>query len=180
MSRTALGILIAVLLVAGGIWVATHRPVERKPAGPESAPPTLPTLPAQKNGAGSAVIPPDKPAAAAGDATRETVVKAPEAQPVNDASKPSDAAQPESMRDKTAAQSSGAITQEKAVEIARAACVGKVNVPQSAAVRVLRDGDHFNVIFTQVQPPNTLGADYYAKVSVDANSGKVTKVLAGG
>ncbi|MCW1914889.1 hypothetical protein OJ996_14975 [Luteolibacter sp. GHJ8] len=69
------------------------------------------------------------------------------------------------------------MTREKAIESARAACAGKVAVPESAPVRVSEANGKVTVIFVQELPPGALGGDYHAKVTLDATSGEVIEIL---
>lgn len=69
------------------------------------------------------------------------------------------------------------MTREKAIESARAACVGKVAVPENAPVRVSEADGKVTVIFVQELPPGALGGDYHAKVTMNATSGEVIEIL---
>lgn len=72
---------------------------------------------------------------------------------------------------------SAVITEEKAIEIARQAIVGKVTLSQGGSVKAALQNDRYVVTFTRVNPPGRLGPDYDAQVTVDAKSGEVLQVL---
>ena len=69
------------------------------------------------------------------------------------------------------------MTREKAIETARAACAGKVAIPENAPVRISEADGKVTVIFVQELPPGALGGDYHAKVTLDATSGEVMEIL---
>ena len=69
------------------------------------------------------------------------------------------------------------ISNEKAIELARKACEGKVNIPANAETRVIARDGTTTVFFLQKLPPGTLGGDYHAKVDLDSKTGKVTGIL---
>lgn len=71
------------------------------------------------------------------------------------------------------------IDDERAVELARAAVEGKVDLPDDGPVSVNRRGQDVVVEFVHVNPPGTRGADYDAQVTLDATTGKVRQVLGG-
>ncbi|HLX64569.1 MAG TPA: hypothetical protein VKX17_25070 [Planctomycetota bacterium] len=71
------------------------------------------------------------------------------------------------------------IEAQQAIALARKACEGKVELPADAPVKVLVEGGNYIVIFLQRHPPGELGADYHARVTIDAASGKVIQILAG-
>jgi len=71
------------------------------------------------------------------------------------------------------------ISETRAIELARAACAGKAEIPAGVRPRVsLADGKYV-VVFPADLPPGTRGADYHAKVTLDAKTGAVIEVLGG-
>ena len=71
------------------------------------------------------------------------------------------------------------ISPSRAIEIARAALPGKVDLPRDARANVERRGDRYVVTFPVTLPPGVRGADYHARVTVDAVTGKVVEILGG-
>lgn len=71
------------------------------------------------------------------------------------------------------------ITREEAVEAARAALTGKVNLPADASAEVELKNGVYTVVFPWRVAQNVLGPDYHAKVTVDAERGEVLEILAG-
>ena len=71
------------------------------------------------------------------------------------------------------------MTQQEAVEIARRAVVGKADVPASAPTEVEFENDRVIVIFRTQLPPGTRGADYHAKVTLNARTREVMQILGG-
>ena len=71
------------------------------------------------------------------------------------------------------------ISSARAVEIARAALPGKVDLPADARAEVERRGERYVVTFPITLPPGVRGADYHARVTIDASSGAVLEILGG-
>ena len=71
------------------------------------------------------------------------------------------------------------ISESRAIEIARAACAGKMEIPADVQPRVSVAGRRCVVVFPTKLPPGTRGADYHAKVTLDAKTGAVIEVLGG-
>jgi hypothetical protein len=72
-----------------------------------------------------------------------------------------------------------AIGEARAIEIARGAVAGKVNLHEGEPVTVDVVEDTYVVTFEHVLPPGRLGPDYDAQVTLDRATGKVLKILAG-
>jgi hypothetical protein len=71
------------------------------------------------------------------------------------------------------------ISKAEAIEAARAALQGNVELSPGGGVEVVLQGNVFVVTFTRNDPPGTRGPDYDAQVKVDARTGKVTELLGG-
>lgn len=71
------------------------------------------------------------------------------------------------------------ITKDEAVEIAREALTGKVDLPADASAEVECKDGVYVVVFPWRVVENVLGPDYHAKVTVDAERGEVLEILAG-
>ena len=71
------------------------------------------------------------------------------------------------------------ISETKAIELAREACAEKALIPPNARVRVSVVGGKWIVVFPTDLKPGTRGADYHAKVTIDAKTGAVLEVLGG-
>jgi hypothetical protein len=71
------------------------------------------------------------------------------------------------------------LTQDEAIEVARRAIAGKVELQKGSHVTVERKGDAYVVTFVRIDPPGTRGPDYDARVTIDADTGKVTELLGG-
>ena len=76
-------------------------------------------------------------------------------------------------------QQTGPSMEEKALTIARQAIVGYVKLQKGSPVTVKREGDKYVVTFVHIHPPGTRGADYDARVTVDAATWKVVEFLVG-
>lgn len=70
---------------------------------------------------------------------------------------------------------------KSAVETARKYCQGKLSIPDDCPVRVGVEKGRYVVTFVYVLPPGRLfpAPDYHAQVTIDADTGKVVKILAG-
>jgi hypothetical protein len=73
----------------------------------------------------------------------------------------------------------GVISDQRAVELARQACAGKVELPGDVAPSVVRSAGRVVVTFPTTLAPGTRGADYHARVTLDEASGRVVQVLGG-
>ena len=71
------------------------------------------------------------------------------------------------------------ISETRAVELARAACAGKAEIPAGVKPLVTNEGGRIVVVFPATLPPGTRGADWHAKVTLDAKTGAVIEVLGG-
>lgn len=71
------------------------------------------------------------------------------------------------------------LTSEQAVQAARDALAGKVNVPEDAPVKVDHSEGAYVVVFPFPSSPGMLGPDFYAKVTVDSATGEVREILGG-
>jgi hypothetical protein len=71
------------------------------------------------------------------------------------------------------------VSSAAAIDTARRALVGKINLPADTPVTTERRGGHWVVTFPLALPPGTKGADYYARVTIDATSGEVVEILGG-
>jgi len=69
------------------------------------------------------------------------------------------------------------IAENEAIELAKKACIGRLEVPPDAPVVVELKDKVYIVTFKTQWPKGTLGGDYYARVSVDAASGEVLEIL---
>lgn len=69
-----------------------------------------------------------------------------------------------------------AIDEAEAVEIARRAVAGTINL-RGGPVTVEAVGDTYVVTFVYESPPNVRGPDYDAQVTLDRGTGKVLKIL---
>jgi hypothetical protein len=74
-------------------------------------------------------------------------------------------------------QESSMISKEQAIEAARAAIEGKVELSPGGGVEVVLQGNVYVVTFTRNDPPGTRGPDYDARVKIDARTGNVTELL---
>lgn len=71
------------------------------------------------------------------------------------------------------------ITEAQAIEIARRAIQGKIDLQSPDAVKVRRERGRYVVIFEHDNPPGVRGADYDAKVTIDRATGDVIELLGG-
>ncbi len=71
------------------------------------------------------------------------------------------------------------ISDERAIELARAAIAGKVT-PSGGPIVVTRRNDEVVVEFRRDDPPGTRGPDYDAQVVLHSSTGAVRSVLGGG
>jgi hypothetical protein len=71
------------------------------------------------------------------------------------------------------------LTQEDAVQRARATAVDKVHIPNDAAAVVEQTPEAFVVTFPIQLPPGIRGADFHARIWIDRRSGRATKILGG-
>lgn len=71
------------------------------------------------------------------------------------------------------------ISEDEAREIARQAILGKIEPQQGAEVRAERRRRRWVVTFVHVTPPDELGPDYDARVTIDAETGEVVEILGG-
>jgi len=74
---------------------------------------------------------------------------------------------------------SALISEEKAVAAARAACADRVAIPATSRPRVEFAGGRCVVTFPTDLPKGTRGADWHARVTLDARTGAVLEVLGG-
>ena len=71
------------------------------------------------------------------------------------------------------------ITQAEAIEIARKEIDGKIEIEENAPITAELKTNQYVITFGCNLPPDTLGPDYAAQVTVDAISGKIVSVMAG-
>lgn len=71
------------------------------------------------------------------------------------------------------------ISEMDALRIAKEAIEGKVNTQEGAPVTVEMEDDCYIITFVHINPPDTLGPDYDAMVTIDATSGEVLEILGG-
>lgn len=71
------------------------------------------------------------------------------------------------------------IGSERALEIARRAIAGKVELTSPGSVEVERKGRAYVVTFKRNNPPGVRAADYDARVAIDAHTGDVIELLGG-
>lgn len=71
------------------------------------------------------------------------------------------------------------ITKQNAIEIARKAVEGLVDIQPDGPITVDAKDDQFIVTFVHNNPPGVRGADYDAEVTINAESGDVVQVLGG-
>ena len=71
------------------------------------------------------------------------------------------------------------ISEAEAIRIAEAAIKGHVKRQADDPIEVARDGDVYTVTFVHQTPPNMLGADYDAQVTLNAITGDVIEVKLG-
>jgi hypothetical protein len=74
---------------------------------------------------------------------------------------------------------SALISDEQAVAAARAACADRVAIPATSRPRVEFAGGRCVVTFPTDLPKGTRGADWHARVTLDARTGAVLEVLGG-
>jgi hypothetical protein len=70
-------------------------------------------------------------------------------------------------------------SKEAAEAWAREKLRGKLNVPDDCPTIVVEKNGKYEVTFLCVTAADTLGADYHAKVTLDAKTGAVLEILAG-
>ena len=71
------------------------------------------------------------------------------------------------------------ITKEEAIAIAEKAIEGAAKPQEGSPIETeLKDGKYI-VTFVAIWPPETLGPDYTARVTIDASSGEVLELLVG-
>jgi hypothetical protein len=76
-------------------------------------------------------------------------------------------------------EDAAAIDEAEAVEIARRAVAGRITLTEGGPVTVDAVGDAYVVTFKYEAPPDVLGPDYDAQVTLERATGKVLKILAG-
>lgn len=76
-------------------------------------------------------------------------------------------------------ETGGVISETRAIELARAACAGKAEIPPGVKPLVTRADGRIVVVFPTSLPSGTRGADWHAKVTLDAKTGAVVEVLGG-
>lgn len=76
-------------------------------------------------------------------------------------------------------QTGSEISEAAAITIARQAIDGKATHHQGEPIEVKHQNNHYVVTFVHILPPNTLGADYDAQVTIDVRTGVVLEFLVG-
>lgn len=71
------------------------------------------------------------------------------------------------------------LSDARAIDLARQACTNRVAIPPGVVPAVERSGDRVVVTFPTTLAPGTRGADYHARVTLDAASGRVIEILGG-
>jgi hypothetical protein len=71
------------------------------------------------------------------------------------------------------------LTDDQAVQVARAAIAGKADIPSGVVPRVERQAGRIVVTFPTSHPLSVRGADFHAQVTLDQATGQVTQVLGG-
>jgi len=71
------------------------------------------------------------------------------------------------------------IGSHRAIEIAREAIVGHVQLSSPSDVRVQRSRSAYVITFERRNPPGVRAADYDARVTIDARTGVVIEILGG-
>jgi hypothetical protein len=71
-----------------------------------------------------------------------------------------------------------AVTKDDAIRLSRQACNGKVDVPADAQAIVTETNGNFVVTFPQALQPNVLHGDYYARVTIQKETGHIVEILA--
>jgi len=71
------------------------------------------------------------------------------------------------------------ITEAEAISIAKNAIRGKVTPQEDAPIETELENERYVVTFVHVNPPDTLGPDFDAQVTIDANSGEVLNIIGG-
>ncbi len=71
------------------------------------------------------------------------------------------------------------ITTAEAIDIARKAAKGKAELDAHGPLTVNTINGRYVVTFVHVNPPGVRGADFDAKVTIDAHSGQVLEILGG-
>ena len=77
------------------------------------------------------------------------------------------------------AEKSSLTLENQVLELARKAVGNSMKLQEKGEVRVELKGDQYIVIFVHKLSPGVLGADYDAKVWLNAKTGRVEKVLVG-
>lgn len=81
------------------------------------------------------------------------------------------------VKSKPARKPRGPITRQKAIEIAKKAVAKDVSYPPDTPIEAETKGSRIIVTFKTRLTPNTRGPDYYARVTIDAATGRVLQVL---
>ena len=71
------------------------------------------------------------------------------------------------------------ITQDEAIKIAKKEIRGKIKLQEEAPIEVELKNDRYIVTFVCILPPDTLGPDFSARVTIDALSGRILEILSG-
>lgn len=74
-------------------------------------------------------------------------------------------------------QKSVSLTQREAVDIAAEASHEAMSIPEGVKPVVEETETTFVVTYPMKLPPGVLGGDYYTKVTVDKNTGKIAQLL---
>jgi hypothetical protein len=69
------------------------------------------------------------------------------------------------------------ISDTRAIELATQAIEGKAVRQAGSRIEVTRAEGRVTVVFVHITPPDELGADYDAKVTLDATTGDVVQIL---
>ena len=71
------------------------------------------------------------------------------------------------------------MSEAKAIELAREACAGKAEIPEGVQARATFAAGKYIVIFPTNHPAGKRGADYHAKVTLNARTGAIIELLGG-
>jgi uncharacterized membrane protein YkoI len=71
------------------------------------------------------------------------------------------------------------ISRSSAIKIAKNAISGKIELQEGSPIEVVLKTGLYIITFIHVNPPEILGADYDAEVTIDAKTGQILGILGG-
>jgi hypothetical protein len=74
---------------------------------------------------------------------------------------------------------SAMLTASDAIEIANKAIEGKVELQEGSPITTTHQRGRYIVTFVHINPPGVRGADYDARVTINAQTGEVLEILGG-